>query len=112
MAEQRKRRAGRGKRPAQKRRDARLDAQAGAALAHWRKTHDPPLLQEDLAVVLGCRRETISRFETGQQPLKLRELLRIAQEYQTTLEAILDWSWDRPWRPPPVRRRRARGKRR
>ena len=99
MAEKGKRRAVRGTRTAQKRRDARLDDHAGFAIADWRQKHDPPLVQADLAVVLGCSRTRISRIETGEQPMKVHEMIRLIQEYHTSFETILGLPWDRPWRP-------------
>jgi hypothetical protein len=45
--------------------------------------------------------------------MKLHEMIRLTQEYHTTVEAILRLPWDRPWRRLSASTRpRARGRRR
>lgn len=46
-------------------------------LARWRKKQNPAITQEDLAVIMGCNKITISNWERGHSMPAIKYLLKL-----------------------------------
>ena len=60
----------------------------GLKIAYYRKAHNPPYTQEQLAEMVGVRRETIMRLEKAQYNPSLKLAIDISRAVETPIEEL------------------------